>query len=687
MNTLTNLRALHHCCWALCLGLLPLALVAQEAVGTLKSLKGQAQLEREGVRRPARAGEALQARDRLLTGSDGHASVGLRDESALAIGPNSDVALSRYRFDPVTHQGEQQMALKSGSLAAISGKLAKASPQAVQFNAGTMTLGVRGTLLVRVPVLADATDEPAETFTLTATPTGTANTAVTGTASIVDDGNGDVFKADGTVDANAVLDDDRALSITSPTVNEGSPYALLTLGGAAGQQVSLNLAAGTATANIDYQGTLEYFDGTWKTYTGGTVPLDANGQLLLRVPIEADALADSGETFTVTAKNTGGAAAVGTTTIVDNGTGDFFDFVSPSSATLKAAPPSSSKDDDRLLSVDAPVVNEGSPYLVFKITGAPLQKANLRLGASGDSATSGADFQASMEVSVDGLSWAPYASAQVSLGAQGSLMVRIPLVQDVLLEKSETLTLTATNGGGLTAEGTARIVDEGNGELFLANGSVDAGSRKDDDRAVAALAPAPAAPAAPVMAAPLQPSPPQVHVMVAVAQARQASAAGGEATAGTSGLAAATVSTQRLDALSAKFDRPTDPNVFVLPAVSESRSQSYEAKLPALSNQSGLLGTQSTVPVLLDLSPALSSLLQLPATLADQTLAALAGPADASQAVEAPTQQELQWQALMQATAEPERVQAERKGSQPFSRQLKEAGALRAMAHASPARA
>ncbi len=148
MNTLTNLRALHHCCWALCLGLLPLAGVAQEAVGTLKSLKGQAQLEREGMRRPARAGEALQARDGLLTGSDGHASVGLRDESALAIGPNSDVALSRYRFDPVTHQGEQQVALKSGSLAAISGKLVKASPQAVQFNAGTMTLGVRGTQFV-----------------------------------------------------------------------------------------------------------------------------------------------------------------------------------------------------------------------------------------------------------------------------------------------------------------------------------------------------------------------------------------------------------------------------------------------------------------------------------------------------------------------------------------------------------
>jgi hypothetical protein len=179
------------------------------------------------------------------------------------------------------------------------------------------------------------------------------------------------------------------------------------------------------------------------------------------------------------------------------------------------------------------------------------------------------------------------------------------------------------------------------------------------------------------MAAPLPPSPPQVHVMVVVAQIRQASAAAGETQAGTTGQAERTVSGQRLDALSARFDRPTDPNVFVLPAVSESRSQSHEAKLPALFNQSGLLGTQSTVPVLLDLSPALSSLLQAPSTLADQTLAAMAEPADPSPAIEAATLSDLQWQALMQTTAEPERAQAERKSSQPFSRQLQETRALR----------
>lgn len=132
----------------LCLLGWPLAPMAQEAAATLKSVRGEAQIERAGQRRAARAGDTLQASDRLLTGADGYAAIGFRDQSSLAVGPRSDVDLSKYSFNPTTHQGEQQVRLRSGSLASISGKIAKASPDAVQFNAGTVTLGVRGTRFV-----------------------------------------------------------------------------------------------------------------------------------------------------------------------------------------------------------------------------------------------------------------------------------------------------------------------------------------------------------------------------------------------------------------------------------------------------------------------------------------------------------------------------------------------------------
>lgn len=130
------------------LTLLPAFLCAQDVAGTLKSLRGQTMIERDGVKRPGKVGEALYPKDRVLTSADGYVSVGLRDQSSLAIGPNSDVDLTKYNFNSTTHQGEQQVRVRSGSLAAISGKLAKASPEAVQFNAGTVTLGVRGTQFV-----------------------------------------------------------------------------------------------------------------------------------------------------------------------------------------------------------------------------------------------------------------------------------------------------------------------------------------------------------------------------------------------------------------------------------------------------------------------------------------------------------------------------------------------------------
>lgn len=121
---------------------------AQDAVGTVKSVRGDVRIERGGRALPVRAGDAVQARDRIITAADSGAGIGFVDQSSIAIGPRSDVDLSRYSFNGTTQQGEQQVRVRSGSLASISGKIAKASPEAVQFNAGTVTLGVRGTRFV-----------------------------------------------------------------------------------------------------------------------------------------------------------------------------------------------------------------------------------------------------------------------------------------------------------------------------------------------------------------------------------------------------------------------------------------------------------------------------------------------------------------------------------------------------------
>ncbi|WP_312853655.1 VCBS domain-containing protein, partial [Zwartia sp.] len=97
------------------------------------------------------------------------------------------------------------------------------------YTSGFVVVPAGGILLVRSEVRNDSLLESAsgETFTLTATNKG--GTAYVATATILDDGTGTIFNADGSANDSAVKDDDRALSVNSITVNENSPHAVFTV--------------------------------------------------------------------------------------------------------------------------------------------------------------------------------------------------------------------------------------------------------------------------------------------------------------------------------------------------------------------------------------------------------------------------------------------------------------------------
>jgi hypothetical protein len=125
-----------------------LSTAAELPAGMIKTAKGSASIEREGQKTPAKAGAALMSSDRVLTGADGSVGITLRDETLLAVGPNSNVWLEKYAFDPTSHEGALNATVKKGTLGVISGKLSKQSPGAVQFRTPTSILGVRGTEFV-----------------------------------------------------------------------------------------------------------------------------------------------------------------------------------------------------------------------------------------------------------------------------------------------------------------------------------------------------------------------------------------------------------------------------------------------------------------------------------------------------------------------------------------------------------
>lgn len=118
---------------------------ASAEAGRIKTLKGQASVQRGSQILPATVGMRIYASDTVITGKDGTAGLTLNDGTRLTAGPNSTLALNAYQFNPTTHAGELDASLKSGVLAVVSGKLSKSHPEQVKYRTQHSIVGVRGT--------------------------------------------------------------------------------------------------------------------------------------------------------------------------------------------------------------------------------------------------------------------------------------------------------------------------------------------------------------------------------------------------------------------------------------------------------------------------------------------------------------------------------------------------------------
>ena len=121
------------------------SLVWAESAGTVKTIKGLARIERNGQKFPATVGAGIEASDRVTTGPDAAIGITLRDNTMLSAGPNSVLVLNKFTFNTTTHAGALDARVQRGTLSVISGKIAKANPDAVVFSTPDITLGVRGT--------------------------------------------------------------------------------------------------------------------------------------------------------------------------------------------------------------------------------------------------------------------------------------------------------------------------------------------------------------------------------------------------------------------------------------------------------------------------------------------------------------------------------------------------------------
>lgn len=136
-------RFLHFACAAL-LAVSAAAVHAADA-GWVKVARGSVHIERGKQRLAAIPGTPVRQSDVVVTGSDGAVGIVFADDSMLSAGPDSTLAIARFRFDPSTQDGAFDTDLRRGSLTAISGKIVKRKPGAMRVRTPAAIMAVRGT--------------------------------------------------------------------------------------------------------------------------------------------------------------------------------------------------------------------------------------------------------------------------------------------------------------------------------------------------------------------------------------------------------------------------------------------------------------------------------------------------------------------------------------------------------------
>jgi len=354
-----------------------------------------------------------------------------------------------------------------------------------------------GTVFVRVQITSEseAPYEGAETFVLAANYTAGGTRKASGIATILDDGTGNLYSGLLTASQPAVqtgpTDDDRSiLSIPDVSVNEQSSHVVFRVSASGGQAFTLALSDGgtgyseandtgaidkqKAVVNIDYRNQIEIYNGrSWNLYQpGSSILVPTGGSVLLaRVPLINDTQYEGAHAFTLTATPTSGNAASGRAIIGDFGTGPIFN---DSGAEDRNAP----KNDDRVLKVDSPIVNEGSQNVVFNVTGisGPVKLALQDInGGTGFATLTNPNLQY-----WNGTAWLAYPTetfltpgTNFPAGTELTVRVAIAEEQDTIREGSERFTLRVTGTGGPSV-GIATINDDGTGAIWLNNNRIPA---------------------------------------------------------------------------------------------------------------------------------------------------------------------------------------------------------------------
>ncbi|MBL8296599.1 MAG: FecR domain-containing protein [Bryobacterales bacterium] len=117
----------------------------QTTVGSIKTVTGQVTVARSGQLIDVKEGFLLLVQDSLRTAAEARVGIILKDGTRFSLGPNSELVLEKFVFEPAEGQLGMLVRLVKGIAAYISGQIAQLAPNSSQIETPVGVIGLRGT--------------------------------------------------------------------------------------------------------------------------------------------------------------------------------------------------------------------------------------------------------------------------------------------------------------------------------------------------------------------------------------------------------------------------------------------------------------------------------------------------------------------------------------------------------------
>lgn len=119
------------------------ATAASEPIGVAAAVNPDATgMPPQMERRIIEVGTNMLSNEQVVTGPNGQAQLIFNDGSAFSIGPNSELTLDSFVYDPAKGTGQMALTVTKGVFRFVGGKISKENP--VQIKVGSATMGIRG---------------------------------------------------------------------------------------------------------------------------------------------------------------------------------------------------------------------------------------------------------------------------------------------------------------------------------------------------------------------------------------------------------------------------------------------------------------------------------------------------------------------------------------------------------------